>query len=138
MSWICLHHVLNDLREVTQVELVVELLGSGHELRRVRQLSECDGGGVDDTLGQSLTLSIKSAKMRVKDLIIDCCEDIFLSSQAGKEGQVTGQTRIHVERTRLGVHASCEHDISQVFLLFKVISIIDNTVIDDLSKETNG
>ena len=33
VSGIGLHHVLDDFREVSQVELVVELSGSGHELR---------------------------------------------------------------------------------------------------------
>ncbi len=76
--------------------------------------------------------------MGVEDLVVDGLEDFFLGSEAGEEGQVTSQTQVYEERTRLGVHASSEHDVHKVFLLLKMISIIDDTVIDDLSKKTDG
>jgi len=47
------------------------------------------------------------------------------------------QTWIDIERSGLGVHASSEHNVSEVFLLFKVISIIDDTVINNLSQKAD-
>lgn len=44
---------------------------------------------------------------------------------------------INEERTGLGVHASSKHTVDQVFLLFKVISIIDNTIVNNLSDQRN-
>jgi len=51
---------------------------------------------------------------------------------------VTAETEVDVERTGLGVHASSEHNVLQVFLLFKVITVVDESVIDDLTDQTNG
>jgi hypothetical protein len=56
-----LHQVLDDLGEITQVELVMELLGSGHKLGRVSNLSEGNGGSINDLLGEALALSVKGA-----------------------------------------------------------------------------
>jgi len=56
-----LHNVLDDLGEITQVELVMELPGSGHELRRVSDLSEGNGGSINDLLGEALALGVKGA-----------------------------------------------------------------------------
>jgi len=86
VSGIGLHHVLNDLGEVTQVELIVELLGGGHKLRGVGQLCEGDSGRVDDTLGQGLALGIEGAHVRVENLVIDGREDVLFGSQAGEKG----------------------------------------------------
>jgi hypothetical protein len=52
---------LDDLGEITQVELVMELPGSGHELRRVSDLSEGNGGSINDLLGEALALGVKGA-----------------------------------------------------------------------------
>jgi hypothetical protein len=51
---------------------------------------------------------------------------------------MTSKTEINIEGTRLGVHAGSEHNIHKVFLLLKVVSIIDDTIINDLTEETNG
>lgn len=50
---------------------------------------------------------------------------------------MSGKSKIDVEGSRLGVHASSVHDVNEVLLLLKVVSIIDNTVVDDLSDEAD-
>jgi len=76
--------------------------------------------------------------VRVQDLEVDGVQNVTLSSQAGEEGQVTSETEVDIERTRLGVHASSEHDVNEVFLLFEMVTVIDDSVIDDLTEQTNG
>jgi hypothetical protein len=50
----------------------VELLGSGHELGRISQLSEGNCGCINDALSKSLTLGIECAEVRVENLEIYC------------------------------------------------------------------
>jgi hypothetical protein len=50
---------------------------------------------------------------------------------------VSCKSKINNERSRFWVHASCEHDINEVFLFLKMVSVIDNTIINDLSDEAD-
>ena len=47
------------------------------------------------------------------------------------------ETEINNEGTRFWVHASSEHDVDQELNFFQMISVINNTVIDDLSNQAN-
>jgi len=82
---ICLHNVLDDLGEVSQVELVVEFLGSGHKLGRVGNGNEGRHSCIDYLLSESLAFVIKAAEVRVEDLVIDGLQDFLLSSEASKQ-----------------------------------------------------
>ena len=50
---------------------------------------------------------------------------------------MSGQTHVNIERSGFWILACCEHDINEVFLFFEVISVIDNSIIDDLSNEAD-
>ena len=75
--------------------------------------------------------------MVVQDLMIDGGEDFFLSCKAGDHGEMSGKSHVDVERSRFWVLASGEHDINKEFLLFEMVSVIDNSIIDDLSDEAD-
>jgi hypothetical protein len=47
------------------------------------------------------------------------------------------ESKINVERSRFWVLACSEHNINKEFLLFEMVSVIDDTVVDDLSNEAN-
>jgi hypothetical protein len=69
--------------------------------------------------------------------MIDSRQDFFLSSKARDHGHVSGQSKINVERSGLWILASSEHDINKKFLILKMVSVINDTVVDDLSHEAN-
>jgi len=50
---------------------------------------------------------------------------------------MSSQTEINVERSGLWILASGEHDIDKEFLFFEMVSVIDDTIIDDLSDEAD-
>jgi len=50
---------------------------------------------------------------------------------------MSGESWIDNERTRLRVHASCEHDIDEVLLLLEMLSIVNNSIVNNLSYKTN-
>ena len=50
---------------------------------------------------------------------------------------MSGQTHINVERSRFWILACCEHNIHEEFLLFEVVSVIDDTIVDDLSDKAD-
>jgi len=75
--------------------------------------------------------------MVVQNLMIDCGQDFFLSCEAGDHGKMSGESHVDVERSRFWVLASCEHDINEVFLFFEMVSVIDKSIIDDLSDKAD-
>ena len=50
---------------------------------------------------------------------------------------MSGESEINVERSRFRVLASSEHDINEQFLLFKMVSVINDTIVDDLSDKAD-
>ena len=69
--------------------------------------------------------------------MIDGCQDFFLSSQARDHCHVSGQSKINVERSGLWILASSKHDINKKFLILKMVSVINDTIIDDLSHKAD-
>ena len=75
--------------------------------------------------------------MIIQYLEVNGFKDFFLSSEARNEGEMSRETEINNEGSGFWVHASGEHDIDQEFLFFKMVSIINDTIIDDLSYQAN-
>jgi hypothetical protein len=75
--------------------------------------------------------------MIIQDLEEYSFKDFFLRSEARNEGEMSRETEINDEGTRFWVHASGEHNIDQEFLFFKMVSVINDTIIDDLSNQAN-
>jgi len=75
--------------------------------------------------------------MIIQDLEVNCFEDFFLSSEARNEGEMSRETEINNEGTGFWVHATGEHDIDQELLFFEMVSVINDTIIDDLSNQAN-
>lgn len=50
---------------------------------------------------------------------------------------MSGESEINVEGSRFWVLASSEHNINEIFLLFEMVSIVDKSVINDLSDEAD-
>jgi|TARA_B110000285_G_C15141731_1_gene631245 hypothetical protein len=50
---------------------------------------------------------------------------------------MSGQSHVNVERSRFWILASGEHDINEEFLLFEMVSVINDSIIDDLSHEAD-
>jgi hypothetical protein len=69
-------------------------------------------------------------------LLVDGEEDILLGCTEHNLGKMTRSSQVNIEGTRLGVHASSEHDVLQDVLLFKMLSIENDLIVDDLSNET--
>ena len=69
--------------------------------------------------------------------MIDCGQDFFLSCEAGDHGEMSGESHVDVEGSRFWVLASSEHDINEEFLLFEMVSIINKSIIDDLSDKAD-
>lgn len=47
------------------------------------------------------------------------------------------KTKVDNERARFWVHASCEHDVNKLLLLLKMVSVVHDSIVDDLSDETD-
>ena len=50
---------------------------------------------------------------------------------------MSSQSHVNVERSRLWILASGEHDINEEFLFFEMVSVINDSIIDDLSHEAD-
>ena len=50
---------------------------------------------------------------------------------------MTCETEVNVERTGLGVHAGDEHDVVDFFLVFEVVSVEHNLIVDDLADQAD-
>lgn len=76
------HHVLDNIGEVSQVELVMELLSGRHELRSVCHRSEHNHCRVDDLRAKVLANLVESTLFHVvfENLAVDRFEDVFFSS----------------------------------------------------------
>ena len=75
--------------------------------------------------------------MGLEDLLVDCQKNFFLWNSKGNKGEMSAHSCIDVERSRFGVHASEEHDVNKFLLLFKMFSIEDKRVIDDLTNKAD-
>mmetsp|Transcript_116895 Transcript_116895/g.162393 ORF Transcript_116895/g.162393 Transcript_116895/m.162393 type:complete len:369 (-) Transcript_116895:3811-4917(-) len=75
--------------------------------------------------------------MRTKNLLVDSRKNFFAGHTQSNKGEVTSQTEVDVERTGLRVHASSKHEIDNFKSLREFVSVIDNTVIEDLSAQSN-
>jgi hypothetical protein len=71
------HQVHCDLGEVTQVELVVELAGCGHELWASSDHSENFGGSIDDSCIVTFECAIEIFEVVCEDLTEDSSEDVL-------------------------------------------------------------
>lgn len=129
--------VLDNSREVSQVELVMELLCSWHELRRHSNGQEHVHCSIDDVVRQLGNVGIELFHMVIKNLEVNSLEDVSLGSEARDNGSMSGQSKIDDEGSRLGVHASSEHDVHEKFLLLEMVSVIDEAVVDNLSDQAN-
>jgi len=50
---------------------------------------------------------------------------------------VACKTEVNIERARLGVHASNEHDVVDFFLVFEVVSVVHKLVVNDLADKAD-
>jgi hypothetical protein len=133
-----LQHVLNNLGEISQVELIMELSSSGHELRRVGHLHEHSHGSFNDPGSKVRALLVEGYHVVLKDLQIDLSQHFSFGSQTGNKSQMSGKTSINEEGTRLGVHGTEEHSSLDESLLLKSLSVVDKLVIDNLSNQRDG
>jgi len=134
---LCVHQVHCDLGEVTQVELVVELAGCGHELWASSDHSENFGGSIDNSLIVTFECAIEVFEVVCEDLTEDSSKDVLFWNTESNHGEVTCETEVNVERTGLGVHAGDEHDVVDFFLVFEVVSVEHNLIVDDLADQAN-
>jgi hypothetical protein len=82
-------HVLDDLSEISQVELIMELSSSGHELRLGSHLHEHIHSGINDPWSHITNLFLESVEMVLEDLEIDLGKYFSLGSQTGNKSQVS-------------------------------------------------
>jgi hypothetical protein len=70
-------------------------------------------------------------------LLINSGKNLTFGDTKTDHGEVTSETDIDVERAGLRVHATNEHDIVDFLLFFQVVTIENNSVINDLTDQTN-
>ena len=117
-----LQQVLDDLGEVTQVELVVELLGGGHELGRQRDAEEHGLGRINNSLGVAVEGAVEVAEVVLEHLMVDRVKNFLFGDTERNHSKVAGQTQVNHEGAGLGVEATEEHDVLEGLLLLKVLS----------------
>ena len=99
MCWLSKHHVLDDLREVSQVELVMEFLSSWCELRCISDSQEDGHCSIYNLPSKLMILLIELPHVILKDLEVNRTQDILFSSQAGYQSEVSGKSKVNKEGT---------------------------------------
>mmetsp|Transcript_43975 Transcript_43975/g.58339 ORF Transcript_43975/g.58339 Transcript_43975/m.58339 type:complete len:354 (+) Transcript_43975:2013-3074(+) len=130
------HQILHNLRNISHVELVVELAGSGGELRREGNASEDIDGGRDEFGDDVDAGRVEWLEVLHHHLLVDREQDVLLRSAEHDLSEVTRRSQVDVEGTTLGVHASSEHDVLQDELVLEVVTVEDDLEVDDLADQT--
>jgi hypothetical protein len=131
-------NVLDNLGEISHVELVMELKSSGSELGVLGHINESLLGSGDDLGSHLLDVLIELSEVTSKDLRVDGVKNFLLGHGQTHGGEMSGKTDINEERSGLGVHASNEHDVSNSLLDGEISSIVVSVIVDELSDEGNG
>lgn len=92
-----MHDVHHDSSEVSQVELVVELLSSRHEHGIVGNGQEHFHSGIYNFAAERLNLVVEVGEVVLQNLIIDGVEDFFFSSQAREQREMSLQSSVNEE-----------------------------------------
>ena len=130
------HDVLHNLGNISHVELIMELDGSGGELGRKGDTREDINGSLYD-LGCNIdALLIEGLEVFHEHLGIDCRKDVLFGSTKHNLGEMTRGSQVDVEGTGLGVHAGGEHDVLEDVLFLEMLSVEDDLVVDNLSDQT--
>jgi len=75
--------------------------------------------------------------MIVQNLMVDCLEDFSFGCEARDECEVAREPEVYKEGTRLGIHAGGEHYVNDELLLLKVVSVVNDSVVQNLSYEAD-
>jgi hypothetical protein len=131
-------HVLDNLSEISHVELVMELKSSGSEFGVLGHVYESLLSGSNDLGSQLLDVLLELSEVTSKDLTVDSVKNFFLGDRQAHGGEMSGKTDINKEGSGLGVHASNKHDVGNSLLDGEISSIIVGVIVNELSDEGNG
>ena len=93
------HNILNDLGEVSQVELVVELGCRWFKLRIFSDRIEDWASGVDNLINHIFAALVKVAEVAGKNLTIDRVKSDIVWKTKSHSSEVALQTQVNIERT---------------------------------------
>jgi len=106
-----LHNVLHDLSEITHVEHVMELLGSRSELGVLTHIGEYLLSGCNNLRSQLLDVVIELREMVLQQLSVNSTQNLLFRDGQANRSQMSGQSNVDEEGSRLGVHTADEHNI---------------------------
>ena len=129
--------VLDNLGEISHVELVMELESSGSKLGVLTHVYESLLGSSNDLGSHFLDVLIELSEVTSKDLTVDGAKDFFLGHGQAHSSEMSGKTHVNEERSGLGVHAGNEHGVSNSVLDRKISSIVVSVIVNELSDESN-
>jgi hypothetical protein len=130
--------VLDNLGEISHVELVMELESGGSELGVLGHVYENLLGSGNDLGSHLLDVLIELSEVTSEDLTVDGVENFFLGHGQADGSEMSGETDINEERSSLGVHAGDEHGVSISVLDRQISSVVVGVIVNELSDESNG
>lgn len=131
------HNTFSDLRELSQVKLVMEFLGgrieegvSGHAL------IEFDGG-VDYSLGNFREGFSEGLEVSVQNRSVNLRYDQVVWHWEAEDAEVSLKSYLNCETSSLWIETATEVYILQLVVFLKLVSIVHDIVIYDLTNESN-
>mmetsp|Transcript_33252 Transcript_33252/g.87955 ORF Transcript_33252/g.87955 Transcript_33252/m.87955 type:complete len:1619 (-) Transcript_33252:4415-9271(-) len=130
---------LEDVRDVLEVELVVELRRRGQEARGVE---DAEDQGVDrrlhDRVAELLDRRGEGREVLLEDRRVDALDRRGAGREARDDREAPLEPRVHHEGARLGVHARGEADVHQVLFLVERGSVVHLPVRHHLREQHDG